>query len=71
MNESTNTENGTTVAGRDSSELLSTKRWAVGAFDGFAGEGHDWGLDYVRVVVKVAKPEAMAMKDVALIRMNW
>lgn len=54
-----------------SNDLLATDNSTVGAFDGYAGESHEWGHEFVRVIVKVKKSEALKMKECALIGMQW
>jgi hypothetical protein len=51
--------------------MLSTNHSCYGMVDGFAGETRDWDEDYVRVVFKIKKDDAMAIKDCALVKLQW
>ncbi len=69
-----NMERSSDAASAGASELksmLSITHSCYGMVDGFAGETRYWDEDYVMVVFKIKKDDAMAIRDCAVVKLQW
>lgn len=50
---------------------IEFSHYTFGTVDGFAGESAECGHEFVRVLVKVKKKDAIRMENCAVVRMHW